>query len=341
MFADVAELADALGSGPSGSKIPWRFEPSHPHCLPPGRLFLCAKVDRVRYTVGPMSKTTAKRQTKPGKKKGSTLTAATADRHVLYERTVQNVAAEIDFVDRVYKKLRGQHASRLREDFCGTGNSSVEWVRRRPTNVAVGLDIDQKTLDWGGQRHVASLTAEQQERVQLINRNVLTPGNAKGMDCILAMNFSYWIFDTRALMREYFRSVHRSLGKGGVFFLDFYGGSESILEVEEKRAMKGYTYVWEQATFNPITNKVRCYIHFEFPDGTKMERAFRYDWRVWSLPEIRELLSEAGFGEVTVYWEGDDGKGGGNGVFRPTMKGEACQTFVCYVVAERDKRVLR
>ncbi len=31
--ADVAELADALGSGPSGGKTPWRFEPSHPHWL--------------------------------------------------------------------------------------------------------------------------------------------------------------------------------------------------------------------------------------------------------------------------------------------------------------------
>jgi hypothetical protein len=27
----VAELADALDSGSSGSKIPWRFEPSQPH----------------------------------------------------------------------------------------------------------------------------------------------------------------------------------------------------------------------------------------------------------------------------------------------------------------------
>lgn len=29
--AAVAELADALGSGPSGSKIPWRFDSSQPH----------------------------------------------------------------------------------------------------------------------------------------------------------------------------------------------------------------------------------------------------------------------------------------------------------------------
>lgn len=29
--ADVAELADAQDSGSCGSKIPWRFDPSHPH----------------------------------------------------------------------------------------------------------------------------------------------------------------------------------------------------------------------------------------------------------------------------------------------------------------------
>lgn len=30
-YAEVAELADALGSGPSGSNIPWRFEFSLRH----------------------------------------------------------------------------------------------------------------------------------------------------------------------------------------------------------------------------------------------------------------------------------------------------------------------
>lgn len=272
---------------------------------------------------------------KPAKGDGPPYTARTADRHVLYERSVQNVEAELDFVDRVYRKLRSRPALRMREDFCGTGNTSAEWVRRRSDNVAFGLDIDRKTLDWGMKRHVASLTAEQRSRINLLERNVLEPGDAVNMDCILAMNFSYWIFHTRQAMREYFASVHQSLARDGVFFLDFYGGSEAFVDVEERRKLKGFTYVWEQASFNPITHGVRCYIHFEFPDGTRMNRAFRYDWRVWTLPEIRELLAEAGFRTVTVYWEGDDGKGGGNGIFRPTGKGEACETFVCYIVAER------
>ena len=33
--AAVAELADALDSGSSGSKIPWRFDSSQPHFNPP------------------------------------------------------------------------------------------------------------------------------------------------------------------------------------------------------------------------------------------------------------------------------------------------------------------
>lgn len=254
---------------------------------------------------------------------------------MLYERSVQNVEAEVDFVDRVYKKRRGTRAVRLREDFCGTGNSSAEWVRRRPTNEAWGLDIDQPTLDWGMKRHVASLTPEQQSRIHLLNRDVLDRAATQDMDCILAMNFSYWIFQERQQMAAYFRAVRASLAPGGIFFLDFYGGSEAFLDVEEERPLDGFTYVWEQDQFNPITGRVQCYIHFDFPDGTRMKRAFHYDWRVWTLPELRDLLIECGYGPVTVYWEGDDGEGGGNGVFKPTLKGEACETFVCYLVAER------
>ena len=50
--------------------------------------------------------------------------AARADRHQLYERSVQNVEAEIDFVDETYRSLRGRRARLLREDFCGTAGAA-------------------------------------------------------------------------------------------------------------------------------------------------------------------------------------------------------------------------
>ena len=61
-----------------------------------------------------------------------------------------------------------------------------------------------------------------------------------------------------------------------------------------------------------------CHIHFSFPDGSKIKKAFTYDWRLWTLPEIRELLLEAGFQRATVYWEGtNEETEEGDGEFTP------------------------
>ncbi len=271
------------------------------------------------------------------KKRAGGFTAANADRHVLYQLAVQNVEAEIDFVDDTFKQLRGRRATRLREDFCGTGNTSCEWVRRRAANIAVGLDIDQDTLDWGLANNVAALPAPARARVHLLNRNVLEPGpDTDNMDAILAMNFSYWLFKERGTLRTYFQRVRESLAPGGIFFLDHYGGYESMCETTEERDIDGkFTYVWDQHRYDPISGSMTCHIHFHFNDGSKMQKAFSYDWRLWTLPEIREILDEAGFRQSTVYWEGTDEDGEGNGEFTPAEVGEADPAFVCYIVAEK------
>lgn len=287
-----------------------------------------------------------KKKNKQPKQPKPMLTAATADKHDLYEEAVQNVEAEIDFVDQTFRELRGRDAVTLREDFCGTGNTSCEWVRRRPTNRAVGLDIDRATLDWGRQNKVAKLEPGEQERVDLLERDVMTPGDAVGVDCILAMNFSYWLFMEREAMVAYLRSVHESLGDDGIFFQDFYGGYEAMKEQVERRKCeiegKGkFTYVWDQHKFTPVTGEMQCRIHFEFPDGSKMKDAFIYDWRLWSLTELKDCLRDAGFSRVTVYWEGDeldddgDPTGEGNGEFTPSETGEADPAFICYIVSEK------
>jgi hypothetical protein len=292
------------------------------------------------------AKKTAGKSARPRSRARPALTAATADRHELYQLSVQNVEAEIDFVDATYQALRGRHAVRLREDFCGTGNTSCEWVRRRASNLAFGLDIDQPTLDWGLEHNLSKLTPEQRKRVRLMNSNVLTPGDAVGMDCVLAMNFSYWLFKTRDQMRAYFRTVRDSLADDGVFFLDHYGGSETMTEMVEKRDIepgKGrkFVYEWDQASYNPITGDMTCRIHFRFPDRTRMKNAFEYHWRLWTLPEIRELLTEAGFSRVTVYWEGDEldkkgePTGEGSGEFSPSETGSADPAYISYITAEK------
>lgn len=265
-------------------------------------------------------------------KKKSRLTARTADRHVLYQESVQDAESEGAFLARTFRKIAGRPAESLREDFCGTALLCAEWVKKKG-RTAVGIDLDESVLAWGTEHNLAPL-GEPGRRVRLLQQNVLdrVPGT---FDVTVALNFSYFIFRTREALCGYFRGVRRSMKKDGLFFIDLYGGYESWRCMAEPRKQKGFTYVWDQSEIDPIENSVTNHIHFTFPDGTKMKKAFTYEWRMWSIPELTELLVEAGFTKSTVYWEDGDEDGEGTGVFRPKAHAEQEAAFVAYIVAER------
>lgn len=266
--------------------------------------------------------------------KNTSSLASQADKHILYELSVQCVEAEIDMVDETFEHLRGYHAQTLREDFCGTAQTSIEWISRRPDNLAAGIDLDADVLAWSQQHHLDSLNKQQRKRIHLRQEDVRT-GIAEPVQIVLAMNFSFQLFLTRATMLEYFISVRQSLSDDGVFFLDAFGGYECYKEIEETTSFDDFDYIWDQASYNPIDSGMQCYIHFAFPDGSRLDRAFSYYWRMWTLPELQELLSEAGFTNVTVYWEGTDKKTGeGNGVYLPERIGDADAAWVCYLSAQ-------
>jgi SAM-dependent methyltransferase len=260
--------------------------------------------------------------------------AARADLHRLYERAVHDAEAEIDFIRDTYRRLRGRHAQSFREDFSGPSSSACEWVRRGPRCRAIGVDLEPAVLEWSRSHRVSRLTPGQRRRLRLVEGNVLTV-RTPAVDVIAALNFSYWVFKDRRTLLRYFRAARDALKRDGLLVLDAFGGHEASKEMRERTKLRGFTYVWHQAAFRPVTSEILCHIHFTFPDGSRIDRAFSYDWRLWTLPEIRELLAEAGFNRSTVYWEGDDGEGGGNGEFTPTEHGESDAGWVAYVVAER------
>ena len=258
-----------------------------------------------------------------------------ADRHHLYQESVQDTEAEIDFVEKTWLELRNRPAELLREDFCGTANTACEWVRRDQQHYAIGIDLDSEVLEWGLLNNLEQLDDEQYARIELLQENVLD-AQPELADIILAMNFSYYLFLERADLVEYFRAAHAGLLDDGIFFLDAYGGYDAPKVLQEERECDGFTYIWDQESFNPIDSFMNCHIHFEFPDKSRMDNAFSYHWRLWTLPEIRELLLIAGFSEVTVYWEGTDQESGeGDGVYQPAEVGDADPGWVCYIVAEK------
>jgi SAM-dependent methyltransferase len=268
----------------------------------------------------------AKRKSKP--------LAATADRHELYESAVQNVAEVCRFIEGIFEEIRGRAPSGLREDFCGTAGAATEWVARSKSHHAFGVDIDPEVLTWARRHRVPMLRESQRRRISLICgdvQQVTTPP----VDVVSALNFSYWIFRQRAELRRYFETTYEALGPDGVLFLDAYGGYAAFRELEEELEFDGFTYAWEQAKYNPVTGYMKTHIHFGFPDGSRLRKAFTYKWRLWTLPEILELLLEAGFRNPTVHSEFTNDDGEGIGLWFPVDDLPASRAWIVNITAEK------
>jgi cyclopropane fatty-acyl-phospholipid synthase-like methyltransferase len=259
--------------------------------------------------------------------------AAAADKYDLYIRSVQSPDVEVAFFDRAYRKQFGRRPLVLREDFCGTAAVCYEWVKSSPLRRAVGVDLDPEPLEWGERRFGPKLSDDQARRLRVIEGDVRATSTRA--EVIAAQNFSYFCFDTRDSLKAYFRHVRKCLAKEGMLVLDVLGGSEVIEDDREEETSHGkFKYVWDHVDFDPITHRCSFAIHFRFKDGSELKNAFRYEWRLWTLPELRELLAEAGFSSSDVFWEGTDLKTGeGNGVYRKRERGDADLAWVVYLVA--------
>lgn len=295
-----------------------------------------ATTERASSTRGKAKKgkTAAKKKKTTARRNGSKL-ARTADKYDLYQQSVQDPSFEVKILKRFYRDVNGGTPRTLREDFCGVFAVCCEWARTGKDSEAWGVDYDPEPLAWGSEHNLSALKPAQQERVHIVQGDVRTAKTPK-VDVVTAQNFSYYIFRERQEMRRYFQHVRKHLDEGGIFVLDMLGGPQvQEDEEEERRKVNGFTYVWEQVRFNPIDHGALFHIHFQFKDGSHLKKAFSYEWRLWTMPEIREILLEAGFSKTHVYWEAEDKDGEGSGRFYRTEKAPADLTWLAYLVAER------
>ena len=269
------------------------------------------------------------------KKKSKKKKAKRPDKYDLYQRSVQEPEADVALLKRLFKSRFGKPARRLREDFGGTALLACEWAKEHRDNRAWAIDLDPEPLAWGEKHNRAALPEDVRERVSLMKGNVLS-ARTPPADITVAFNFSYFLFKTRAELLTYFRKARTTLARQGLLVLDAYGGADAQRRQKEIRDHGDFDYVWDQDVFDPITHDVVNYIHFELPRGRSLRRAFSYHWRLWSLPEIKELLGEAGFKDVAVYWEGTDPKNDeGNGIFTRRNHAPDDPAWIAYVVGTR------
>ena len=129
-----------------------------------------------------------------------------------------------------------------------------------------------------------------------------------------------------------------------VFICDTYGGESAFLtgQVHRPHPMgdgRVCRYTWEQRDADPTTGMVTDVIHFRIERAGVIEHelfdAFVYEWRLWSVPELRDAMLDAGFSSTQVYakladaWDED-----GNAYVEPVTDGgeELDESFIVLVV---------
>jgi hypothetical protein len=128
--------------------------------------------------------------------------------------------------------------------------------------------------------------------------------------------------------------------------LDLYGGTEAIdTKLEPRRVaastaadgtrIPAFDYIWDQAHYNVIDHHVINHIHFKLPGIGKINKAFTYDWRLWTLPEVQELLRDAGFRSAEVYLHGWTPAGESDEIYRRRTVYANTLGWVAYLVGQR------
>ncbi len=267
--------------------------------------------------------------------------AQKADRYDCYQQSVQEPSHEVAFFEQAFEDAYGRVPVSIREDFCGTFAVSCAWVKSGDDRTAVAVDLDAEPLDWGAEHNLTALNEAQRGRVKLKQQDVRKRGRrggaGGGVDLLAAQNFSFWVFKTRADLRAYFEVVRSNLNKDGLIVMDMMGGGECYEEgLKDKRFVgegkAGFTYIWEQDSYNPVNHDAVFHISFRFKDRSKLKRCFTYEWRFWTIAEVRELLAEAGFSDSKVYWEVYTDDGEETGEWEMVESAPSDPSWVCYVV---------
>ncbi|MBM4013489.1 MAG: class I SAM-dependent methyltransferase [Planctomycetes bacterium] len=220
--------------------------------------------------------------------------ASTPDRHDLYEACTQTPERDVAFL----RAIHGGAPRRLGEDFAGGAALSRAWVRRVRGGSAIATDHDPEPL--ARARGIARLACR-----------VADVRSAAGRcDVIAACNFSVCELHERAQLLAYLRRARARLTRGGIFVADLYGGAAAWRTgtLRERRRLPDGSRVehaWEQRAADLLSGRVENALHFTVtPPRARPRRlrdAFRYDWRLWSPPELQEALREAGF-TATETW---------------------------------------
>ncbi len=272
---------------------------------------------------------------------GARATPQRLSRHDLYEACVQDPATLAPLLAGVWRF--GADAARaagsspddddarliLGEDFSAAGALARAWLRDAPERQAICADLDTQAL--ARLRRLARRDGSL-ARLRAIHADV-TATKLPPCNLLFVGNFSIGEIHTRAALVDYLRRSRARLRPRGTFVCDTYGGASAFTRGSLQRthllpastadatttANVRVRYTWEQRHADPLSGRVQNAIHFRVLVGGEVVReltdAFVYDWRLWSVPELRDAMLEAGFARTEVFAQIPDARDGSGRVY--------------------------
>lgn len=212
------------------------------------------------------------------------------NRYDLYRACVQDAPATVRFLQAAH----GRTPRTLREDFSGPAGLAAEWASSHPRHRAVAIDIDPEPL----------AHAPAAPRLTKVVADATTA--RRKADVIALFNFAACEIHQRTLLLAYFKRLRASLNPCGIVGLDIYGGTNAFTPgslttfARIPGSKSRIKYTWQQRHADAASAMVENHLHFAIGKQT-WPSAFVYKWRLWSIPELRDTLTEAGFTAIEVY----------------------------------------
>ncbi len=254
------------------------------------------------------------------------------NRYDLYQLAVQSP----DLQARFLRALHPATPTTLREDFSGPAALARAWIALDSRHRALAVDRDPEPLAHARAR----LAADQPDaatRVEFLEQDVRAC-RARA-DLIAAFNFALCELHERPHLLDYLRAAHASLTAGGFLACDLYAGAHALTPGTSKATIPTPSgplrYTWEQRHADPLTARVENAMHFKPSRQSPIRDAFVYHWRLWSIPELRDAMIDAGFSSTEVHLSyGDALDGDGSPIPAPHQPGDTTDPdFVAYIIA--------
>ncbi len=200
-----------------------------------------------------------------------------------YEHTLARTAAEVDGIEKILHLRKG---ARILDLACGAGRHSIELAKRG--YAVTGYDLSEALI-----RRARADAKRAKAKVSFVRGDMRDLRFRGAFDAVINMFSSFGYFEAVDDDRKVLEGIARALKARGKFLMDRFNRESLAYELPQMgwRAGEDGSVVLQEDTFDVLRGRYDTRQIVIDREGTREHRA---SVRAYTLPELKELLDEAG-----------------------------------------------